>query len=59
MPKKKLTKTQVKKKFTAASNNVYDLVLDKFGHSDSRVSMSKPKLMEVLDLLQRAKERTK
>tara|TARA_Y100000296_G_scaffold18219_1_gene21571 strand:- start:36 stop:215 length:180 start_codon:yes stop_codon:yes gene_type:complete len=59
MPKKKLTKTQVKKKFTTASNNVYDLVLDKFGHSDSRVSMSKPKLMEVLDLLQRAKERTK
>lgn len=59
MPKKKLTKTQIKKKFTTASNNVYDLVLDKFGHSDSKVSMSKPKLMEVLDLLQRAKERTK
>ena len=57
MPKKKLTKTQVKKKFTTASNNVYDLVLDKFGHSDSRVSMSKPKLMETLDALQKAEKR--
>jgi hypothetical protein len=59
MPKKKLTKAQVKRKFTTAANSVYDLVLDKFGHSDSRISMSKPKLMEILDNLQRAKERTK
>jgi hypothetical protein len=59
MPKKKLTKAQVKRKFTTATNSVYDLVLDKFGHSDSRISMSKPKLMEILDNLQRAKERTK
>ena len=59
MPKKKLTRAQVKRKFKTAGNAVYDLVLDKFGHSDSKISMSKPKLMEILDLLQRAKERTK
>ena len=59
MPKKKLTRAQVKRKFKTAGNAVYDLVLDKYGHSDSKISMSKPKLMEILDSLQRAKERTK
>ena len=58
MPKKKLTKTQVKKKFTTASNNVYDLVLDKFGHSDSRVSMSMTKLLDLQKQLKNAIVRT-
>tara|TARA_Y100001938_G_C7952178_1_gene359874 strand:- start:172 stop:351 length:180 start_codon:yes stop_codon:yes gene_type:complete len=59
MPRKRLTKAQVKIKFKTAANKIYDLMLDKFGHSDSRISMSKDKLMKILDDLQRARERTK
>ena len=44
-------------KFKLAANKVYDLMLDKFGHADSFVSMSKPKLMETLDALQKAEKR--
>ena len=32
-------------------------MLDKFGHADSFVSMSKPKIMEILDALQKAEKR--
>tara|TARA_Y100001973_G_C5136830_1_gene300780 strand:- start:72 stop:260 length:189 start_codon:yes stop_codon:yes gene_type:complete len=57
MPKKKLTRKQVALKFKFASNKIYDLMLDKFGHADSFVSMSKPKIMEMLDTLQKAQKR--
>jgi len=57
MPKKKLTRKQVELKFKFASNKIYDLMLDKFGHADSFVSMSKPKIMEMLDTLQKAQKR--
>ena len=59
MPKKKLTKAQVKKKLTNAINSVYDLVLDKLGHPDSFVPMSKPKALETLENLSRARLRVK
>ena len=59
MPKKKLTKAQVKRKLGAASNAVYDLFLDKLGHSDSSVPLSKPKLMSILDDINRSKLRIK
>jgi hypothetical protein len=49
MPKKKLTKTQIKAKLKRAYNNWYDLVLDKMGHPDSRIGMSKPRMMKILD----------
>ena len=40
MPKKKLTKTQVKKKLKTIMNASYDLVLDKMGQAQSFVPMS-------------------
>jgi len=59
MPKKKLTKAQTKKKLTTAINSVYDLVLDKLGHPDSFVPMSKNKALEVLNSLSTARLRVK
>jgi len=48
MPKKKLTKTQVKKKLQTAVAALYDLYIDKFGHgSASFVPMSANKLQEI------------
>ena len=35
MPKKKLTKTQVKNKLRIANNQIYDLILDKMAPPDS------------------------
>jgi hypothetical protein len=45
MPKKKLTKAQVRKKMKTIMNASYDLVLDKMGHSDSFVPMSLDKVL--------------
>ncbi len=59
MPKNKLTKAQVKRKLTTASNAVYDLVLDKMGHADSFSPMSKNKAMSILDDINRARLRIK
>ena len=47
MPKKKLTKTQVKSKIRIANNQIYDLMLDKLGHADSNVPMSQAKLLDL------------
>ena len=59
MPKKKMTKAQVKRKLTTAINAIYDLVLDKLGHPDSFNPMSKAKTLEVLDNISRARLRVK
>ena len=45
MPKKKLTKLQVKKKIASINKNIYDLLIDKLGYADSLVPMSRPKLL--------------
>lgn len=47
MPKKKLTKTQVRKKLKQVMNASYDLVLDKMGHADSFVPMSLNAILEL------------
>jgi hypothetical protein len=47
MPKKKLTKAQVKSKLKTIQRAMYDLVLDKLGHADSRVPISQGKLMDL------------
>ncbi len=47
MPKKKLTKAQVKRKIKAMMTASYDLVLDKMGHPDSKVPMSLNKILEL------------
>ena len=57
MPKKKLTKTQVKKKLTGLERNMYDLFLDKLGHADSIVPFSQPKMTEMHKTIQAAKRK--
>ena len=57
MPKKKLTKAQVKRKLKTCTNAIYDLFLDKMGHADSNVSMSVPKLMEIHKIMMNATKR--
>jgi hypothetical protein len=47
MPKKKLTKAQVKRKIKTMMAASYDLVLDKMGHPDSKVPMSLNKILEL------------
>jgi len=59
MPKKKLTKRQVKIKLKMCTNRLYDMILDKMGHANSDVPMSLPKLMEIHKLLQNATKRMK
>jgi hypothetical protein len=50
MPKKKLTKTSVKRKIKIISKNIYDLLLDKMGHgSASFIPFSKTKMLELND----------
>ena len=59
MPKKKLTKAQVKRKLKIIINNFYSMILDKMGHANSDVPMSLPKLMEFHKILQNAAKRAK
>jgi len=57
MPKKKLTKAQVKRKMKLIFNNLYDLEMDKLGQISSFVPMSIGKLMEFADATRRAIKR--
>ncbi len=59
MPRKKLTKAQVKRKLKTCSNMIYDLALDKMGHANSDVPMSLPKLMDMHKPLISAQKRVK
>jgi len=59
MPKKKLTKAQVKRKLKTCSNAMYDMILDKMGHANSDVPFSLPKLMDMHKQLNRALKRVK
>jgi len=59
MPKKKLTKAHVKRKLKTCTNAMYDMILDKMGHTNSDVPMSLPKLMDMHKALQGAAKRMK
>jgi len=59
MPKKKMTKAQVKRKLKTCTNAMYDMILDKMGHTNSDVPMSLPKLMELHKAMQGAAKRMK
>ena len=59
MPKKKLTKAQVKRKLKTCNNVLYDLFLDKMGHANSDVPFSTPKLLEFNKAMQSATKRMK
>jgi hypothetical protein len=54
MPKKKLTKAQVKKKLKQIHSLLFQLEMDKLGQMGSFVSMSVPKLLETSDRIKRA-----
>jgi len=47
MPRKKLTKAQVKRIVKSQCSGYYSLLIDKMGHPDSHVGMSLNKLLEV------------
>ena len=60
MPKKKLTKAQIKKKFKQLINVSYDLFLDKLGYrTASEVPMSINKLLEFNKIIDQAFNRLK
>ena len=59
MPKKKLTKAQVKRKLKTMNNAIYYMITDKMGHSDSSVPMSLPKLLDFHKLIRQAELRAK
>ncbi len=60
MPKKKLTKAQVKRKFKNLNRDLYDLTNDKLGHgSSSFVPMSLNKLLELHKVVDNASMRVK
>jgi hypothetical protein len=54
MPKKKLTKAQVKRKIKTAHSNMAALNIDKLTHPDSNVKMSEKILTEIRNKLARA-----
>ena len=60
MPKKKLTKAQVKRKMKQIIRATYDLFLDKFANgSRSDVSFSSAKIMELHQVFVKALDRMK
>ena len=59
MPKKKLTKAQVKRKLKTCVNAMYDLFLDKMGHVNSDVPMSQNKILDLHRQLTNAEKRMK
>ena len=59
MPRKKLTKAQVKRKLKTVLNMMYDLINDKMGHANSDVPMSIPKMLEMHKVVGNAWKRTK
>ena len=60
MPRKKLTKAQVKRKLKTMNNAMYDLFLDKIGYgSDSFFKMSMAKANDMLTVLKSLQNRVK
>jgi hypothetical protein len=59
MPKKKLTKAQVKRKINKIIVLYYDMFLDKMGHTNSDVPFGIPKLLEFHKIMNNAAKRMK
>jgi hypothetical protein len=57
MPKKKLTKAQVKKKLKQIHKLIFDLEMDKLGQFNSEVPISIAKLLASTDMYTRALKR--
>jgi hypothetical protein len=59
MPKKKLTKAQVKRKLKTIDNTMASMIIDKVEQPDSHVSMSLPLLLETSKKFRNALRRVK
>ena len=59
MPRKKLTKAQVKRALKTSHAHLFRLFMDKIEQPDSRVPMSKDKLMDLVTMLGNAWKRVK
>ncbi len=59
MPKKKLTKAQVKRKIKTIDNTMASMIIDKVEQPDSHVSMSLPALLETGKKFRNALRRVK
>mgnify|MGYP003150881583 FL=1 len=59
MPKKKLTKAQVKRKLKTIDNTMASMIIDKVEQPDSQVSMSLPLLLETSKKFRNALRRVK
>ena len=56
---KKLSKIQVRRKLVAAKHNISLILVDKFRQADSFSPMSSRKLLELIEILERAIKRIK
>jgi len=59
MPRKKLTKAQVKRKLKLTAGQLYDLMLDKIGHSESNEPISVNVLLDLQKKINSALKRVK
>lgn len=59
MPKKKLTKAQVKRKLKTILSNMTDLLMDKAGYPDSHCTVSAKTMLEMSGSISRALKRIK
>jgi len=53
MPKKQLTKAQLKRKLIAMNNAMYDIFIDKVSYMGSYAKISIPKALEMMKTIKR------
>ena len=59
MPKKKLTKAQVKRKLRSINTNLYRMIMERLDVPDNNIPISTPKLMELHRTIESAFKRIK
>lgn len=59
MPRKKLTKAQVKSDISASMSRLYNMIVDKLNYPDSHVPLSLAKLLDLHKVMSSAWKRMK
>ena len=59
MPKKKLTKAQVKRSLRSINTNLYRMIMERLDVPDNNIPISTPKLMELHRTIESAFKRVK
>ena len=59
MPKKKLTKAQVKRSLRSINKNIYRMIMERLDVPDNHIPISTPKLMELHRTIESAFKRIK